>query len=130
MYTATTRAIRVTVKPQYLPDQSDAAKSQYVWAYHVRIENRGDTAVQLRSRHWKITDGRGHQKEVKGPGVVGQTPLLQPGEVFEYTSGTPLTTPSGFMGGTYQMVSESGENFDIEIPTFSLDTPAGSRQLN
>ena len=130
MYTATTRAIRVTVKPQYLPDQSDAAKSQYVWAYHVRIENRGDTAVQLRSRHWKITDGRGLQKEVKGPGVVGQTPLLQPGEVFEYTSGTPLTTPSGFMGGTYQMVSESGENFDIEIPTFSLDTPAGSRQLN
>jgi len=130
MYTATTRAISVTVKPQYLPDQSDPNKSQYVWAYQVRIENRGDIAVQLRSRHWKITDGLGRQQEVKGPGVIGKTPRLRPGEVFEYTSGTPLSTSSGFMGGTYQMVSESGENFDIEIPTFSLDTPGVSRQLN
>ena len=130
MYTATTRAIRVTVKPQYLPDQSDPAKAQYVWAYQVRIENTGDTAVQLRSRHWKITDGLGRLQEVKGPGVVGKTPRLRPGEIFEYTSGTPLSTSSGIMTGTYQMVSETGENFDIEIPTFSLDTPAGSRQLN
>jgi len=130
MYSATTRAISVTVRPQYQPDQSDPAKSQYVWAYQVRIENRGDVAVQLRSRHWKITDALGRMKEVKGPGVIGQTPRLNPGEVFEYTSGTPLTTPSGFMGGTYQMVSEAGEQFDIEIPTFSLDTPSGSRQLN
>ena len=130
MYTATTRAICVTVKPQYLPDQSDPAKSQFVWAYQVRIENRGDVAVQLRSRHWKITDGLGRQQEVKGPGVVGKTPRLKPGDVFEYSSGTPLSTSSGIMGGTYQMVSETGENFDIEIPTFSLDTPGGSRQLN
>ena len=130
MYTATTRAIQVTVQPRYLPDQSDPAKSQYVWAYNVRIENQGDVAVQLRSRHWKITDGLGRQQEVKGAGVIGKTPRLRPGEVFEYTSGTPLSTPSGFMGGTYQMVSESGENFDIEIPTFSLDTPNESRQLN
>lgn len=130
MYTATTRAIRVTVKPQYLPDQSDPTKSQYVWAYQVRIKNEGDEAVQLRSRHWKITDGLGRSQEVKGPGVIGKTPRLRPGEMFEYTSGTPLSTPSGFMGGTYQMVSESGENFDIEIPTFSLDTPAVGRQLN
>ena len=130
VYVATTRAICVTVRPQYLPDQSDPAKSQYVWAYKVRIENQGDVAVQLRSRHWKITDGLGRQQEVKGPGVIGKTPRLRPGEVFEYTSGTPLSTPSGFMGGTYQMVSESGENFDIEIPTFSLDTPNESRQLN
>jgi len=130
MYTATTRAICVTVKPQYLPDQSDPNKSQYVWAYQVRIENKGDTPVQLRSRHWKITDGLGRLQEVKGPGVVGKTPRLRPGEVFEYTSGTPLSTSSGIMGGTYQMVSESGENFDIEIPTFSLDTPSVSRQLN
>ena len=130
MYTATTRAISVTVKPQYLPDQSDPNKSQYVWAYQVRIENKGDIAVQLRSRHWKITDGLGRQQEVKGPGVIGKTPRLRPGEVCEYTSGTPLSTSSGFMGGTYQMVSESGENFDIEIPTFSLDTPSVSRQLN
>lgn len=130
MYTATTRAIRVTVRPQYLPDQSDPAKSQFVWAYQVRIENKGEETVQLRSRHWKITDGLGRRQEVKGAGVVGKTPRLRPGEVFEYTSGTPLSTPSGFMGGTYQMVSESGENFDIEIPTFSLDTPGESRQLN
>ena len=130
MYSATTRAIVVTVTPQYLPDQSDPAKSQFVWAYQVRIENKGDIAVQLRSRHWKITDGLGRQQEVKGPGVVGKTPLLRPGEMFEYTSGTPLSTPSGIMGGTYQMVSESGETFDIEIPTFSLDTPSSQRRLN
>jgi ApaG protein len=130
MYSATTRAINVTVRPQYLPDQSDPAKSQYVWAYQVRIENKGDVAVQLRSRHWQITDALGRKKEVKGPGVIGQTPRLNPGEVFEYTSGTPLTTPSGFMGGTYQMVSDAGEAFDIEIPTFSLDIPSGTRQLN
>ncbi|TAJ85236.1 Co2+/Mg2+ efflux protein ApaG [Reyranella sp.] len=130
MYSATTRAIVVTVTPQYLPDQSDPAKSQFVWAYQVRIENKGDIAVQLRSRHWKITDGLGRQQEVKGPGVIGKTPLLRPGEMFEYTSGTPLSTPSGFMGGTYQMVSESGEAFDIEIPTFSLDTPSSQRRLN
>ena len=130
MYKATTRAIQVTVEPQYLPDQSDPNKAQFVWAYQVRIENKGDTAVQLRSRHWKITDGLGRLQEVKGPGVIGKTPRLRPGEVFEYTSGSSLSTSSGFMGGTYQMVSESGENFDIEIPTFSLDTPNAKRQLN
>lgn len=129
-YSATTRAIVVTVTPQYLPDQSDPAKSQYMWAYQVRIENKGDVAVQLRSRYWKITDGLGRQQEVRGPGVVGKTPVLRPGEMFEYTSGTPLSTPSGFMGGTYQMVNESGEAFDIEIPTFSLDTPSSQRRLN
>jgi ApaG protein len=130
MYTSTTRAIQVTVRPQYLPDQSDPAKSQFVWAYQVRIENKGNETVQLRSRHWKITDGLGRRQEVKGPGVVGKTPKLRPGDVFEYTSGTPLATPSGFMSGTYQMVSESGENFDIEIPTFSLDMPSNERRLN
>ena len=130
MYTATTRAISVTVQPRYLPEQSDPAKSQYVWAYQVRIENQGAVAVQLRSRHWKITDGLGRRQEVKGKGVVGETPRLEPGEVFEYTSGTPLSTPSGFMGGTYQMISDTGESFDIEIPTFSLDTPGSTRQLN
>ncbi len=130
MYKATTRAIQVTVQPQYLPDQSEPEKSQFVWAYKVRIENGGDVAVQLRSRHWKITDGLGRVQEVKGPGVVGKTPLLRPGEVFEYTSGTPLSTPSGIMGGTYQMVDEAGVKFDIEIPTFSLDTPTVQRSLN
>jgi ApaG protein len=130
MYTATTRAIEVTVRPQYLPNQSDAAKSQFAWAYQVRIENKGDVTVQLRSRHWKITDALGRRQDVEGPGVVGKTPMLRPGEAFEYTSGTSLSTPWGVMGGTYQMVSESGENFDIEIPTFSLDTPAAERRLN
>jgi ApaG protein len=130
MYTATTRAIEVTVRPQYLPDQSDSAKSQFVWAYFVRIENKGDIAVQLRSRHWKITDALGRMQEVRGPGVVGKTPLLRPGEMFEYNSATSLSTPSGIMGGSYQMVSESGENFDIEVPTFSLDTPTAERRLN
>jgi ApaG protein len=120
----------VTVRPQYLPDQSDPAKSQFVWEYRVRIENKGDIAVQLRSRHWKITDALGRLQEVKGAGVVGETPMLRPGEVFEYRSGTPLSTPWGVMGGTYQMVSEAGENFDIEIPTFSLDPPATERRLN
>ena len=130
MYKATTRAIQVTVEPQYLPDQSEPTKSQYVWSYKVRIENQSDVAVQLRSRHWKITDGLGRFQEVKGPGVVGKTPLLRPGEMFEYTSGTPLSTPSGIMGGTYQMVDEAGVKFDIEIPTFSLDTPTTQRRLN
>jgi len=130
MYTATTRAIQVTVRPQYLPNQSDPARPQFAWSYEVHIENKGDVTVQLRSRHWKITDALGRQQEVKGPGVVGKTPLLRPGEMFEYTSGTSLPTPWGSMGGTYQMVSESGENFDIEIPTFSLDTPAAERRLN
>jgi ApaG protein len=130
MYKATTRAIQVTVEPQYLPDQSEPSKSQYVWSYKVRIENGSDVAVQLRSRHWKITDGLGRLQEVKGPGVVGKTPLLRPGETFEYTSGTPLSTPSGIMGGTYQMVDEAGVKFDIEIPTFSLDTPTAQRSLN
>lgn len=130
MYKATTRAILVTVQPQYLPDQSEPAKSQFVWSYTVRIENHGDVAVQLRSRHWKITDGLGRLQEVKGPGVVGKTPLLRPGERFEYTSGTPLSTPSGIMAGTYQMVDEAGVKFDVDIPTFSLDTPTAQRSLN
>ena len=130
MYEATTRAIKVTVRPQYRPDQSDPSQSQFAWAYHVRLENTGSETVQLRSRHWKIRDGNGRLQEVKGPGVVGQTPVLRPGESFEYSSGTPLSTPSGIMSGTYQMVNESGEQFDIEIPAFSLDSPAASRSVN
>jgi len=120
----------VSVRPQYLPDQSDPAGSQYVWAYHVRIENQGGETVQLRSRHWRITDGLGRLQETRGPGVIGKTPMLRPGEVFEYTSGTPLSTSSGIMSGSYQMVSETGEKFDIEIPAFSLDTPAAPRSLH
>jgi ApaG protein len=130
MYEATTRAIKVTVRPQYLPDQSNPAQSQFVWAYHVKLHNAGSETVQLRARHWKITDALGRSQEVKGPGVIGQTPTLKPGESFEYTSGTPLSTSSGIMGGTYQMVSETGERFDIQIPTFSLDTPTAPRSVN
>ena len=130
MYTAVTNDIRVTVQPVFLEEQSAPAEGRFVWAYHVRIENEGSETVQLRTRHWRITDAMGRVQEVRGQGVVGKTPLLRPGEMFEYNSGTSLSTPSGFMGGTYQMVSESGENFDIEIPTFSLDLPSPDRKLN
>lgn len=122
-YTEVTRQIRVTVEPIWLEEQSDPKEQRYVWAYHVRIENEGDETVQLRSRHWMITDARGHVEHVRGPGVVGKQPRLEPGESFEYTSGAPLTTPSGFMGGTYRMITADGESFDIQIPTFSLDSP-------
>jgi ApaG protein len=122
-YTATTRDIRVTVRPAYLDDQSAPNDNHFVWAYHVTIENLGRETVQLRSRHWRITDARGELHEVKGPGVIGEQPVLEPGDVFDYTSGTPLATPSGIMNGTYQMENERGEAFDIEIPAFSLDSP-------
>ena len=123
-YTATTRAIRVTVQPFYLEDQSEPDEGRYVWAYRVRIENTGREAVQLLRRTWTITDARGRMIEVQGAGVVGEQPLLEPGESFEYTSGTPLDTPSGFMTGAYHMVADtSGEAFDVAIPTFSLDSP-------
>ena len=122
-YTATTRGIAVSVEPTYLEAQSSPDSSQYLSAYRVVIENQGQETVHLLSRHWMITNARGELNEVKGPGVVGEQPVLKPGESYEYTSGAPLNTPSGMMGGAYQMESESGERFDIEIPTFSLDRP-------
>ncbi len=130
MYTETTRSIRVTVKPFYLEEQSSPLDERYVWAYHVRIENRGLETVQLKSRHWRITDNRGHIEEVRGAGVVGEQPLLRPGESFEYTSGTPLPTPSGIMVGSYQMETKSGERFEVAIPAFSLDSPHQQVRLN
>lgn len=123
MYSATTRAIEVHVEPVYLDEQSEPDASRYVWAYHVRIENQGPEAVQLLNRYWRIVDARGQVQEVRGAGVVGEQPLLEPGESYEYTSGCPLQTSSGFMQGTYEMVNRSGEHFDIEIPPFSLDSP-------
>ena len=123
MYSATTRSITVTVVSQYLEDQSSPADSHFVWAYRVRIENHGDQTVQLRRRHWRITDGLGRMQEVRGPGVVGEQPVLAPGQTFEYTSGTPLSTPSGIMVGTYQMETGNGEQFNVDIPAFSLDSP-------
>ncbi|MFC3676331.1 Co2+/Mg2+ efflux protein ApaG [Ferrovibrio xuzhouensis] len=130
MYQQTTRNISITVEPLYLEDQSSPDENYYVWAYNVKIENAGGETVQLRSRYWRITDARGRIDEVRGPGVVGEQPVLGPGDSFEYTSGTPLPTPSGFMVGTYQMVAENGEEFDVVIPAFSLDCPYEARRLN
>ncbi|HEU0155094.1 MAG TPA: Co2+/Mg2+ efflux protein ApaG [Stellaceae bacterium] len=130
MYSETTRSINVTVKPVYLEDQSSPAEDHYVWAYHVRIENQGGETVQLRRRHWKITDGHGRMQEVRGPGVVGEQPVLEPGQSFEYTSGTPLPTPSGIMVGSYEMETRSGETFSVGIPAFSLDSPHQPVRLN
>jgi ApaG protein len=129
-YTATTRGIVVSVEPTYLDARSSPDDSQYFWAYRVIIENKGRQTVQLLNRHWMISNSRGELTEVKGPGVVGEQPVLKPGERHEYTSGAPLDTPSGMMGGSYQMESETGERFDIEIPTFSLDRPDHGVLLN
>jgi ApaG protein len=129
-YLAITRGIAVSVEPAYLEANSSPESSQYLWAYRVTIENQGRETVQLLSRHWMITNARGDLTEVKGPGVVGEQPVLRPGESYQYTSGAPLNTPSGMMGGAYQMESESGERFDIEIPTFSLDRPNQGGLLN
>ena len=130
MYRATTRQIEVTVEPNFVPEQSSAERSRYFWSYTIVIANTGNETVQLRTRHWIITDASGRRQEVRGEGVVGEQPVLAPGERFEYTSGVPLSTASGFMTGSYQMVSESGERFDIEVPTFSLDSPQAKRVLN
>jgi len=129
-YNAITRGISVSVKPTYLEDQSAPRDNRYVWAYHVRIENQGGETVQLRNRYWRITDSLGRVQEVRGAGVVGEQPVLQPGEHFEYTSGTPLPTPSGIMLGTYEMETQKGERFDVTIPPFSLDSPHQSRSVN
>jgi len=123
-YSKTTRGIRVSVRSFYLEDQSEPDESHYFWAYKVKIENHGREAVQLLRRTWHITDAHGRTQHVHGAGVVGEQPLLEPGEAFEYTSGTPLDTPSGFMSGAYHLVAPaSGENFDVAIPAFSLDSP-------
>lgn len=123
MYQETTNAISVTVKPVYLEDQSSPEDGHYVWAYWVKIENQSGETVQLRNRYWRITDSQGQVQEVRGAGVVGEQPVLKPGESFEYTSGTPLSTPSGIMLGTYQMQRNDGATFDVTIPAFSLDSP-------
>jgi ApaG protein len=123
-YCKTTRGVCVSVRSFYLADQSQPDDSHFVWAYRVKIENQSREAVQLLRRTWQITDARGRTQHVHGAGVVGEQPLLEPGESFEYTSGTPLDTPSGFMVGAYHMViASSGENFDVAIPPFSLDSP-------
>lgn len=130
MYSTTTHNVTVSVEPTYLDGESAPDKNLFVWAYTVRIENKGNETLQLRTRHWKITDSMGRTQEVRGPGVVGEQPVLKPGESFEYTSGTPLNTPSGIMTGTYAMEMADGTLVDIDIPAFSLDTPGAPRQVH
>ena len=130
MYNDTTGGIRVTVRPRFLDDQSDPNDHHFVWAYSVRIENASEERVQLLNRYWRITDAMGAIKEVRGAGVVGEQPVLQPGEAFEYTSGTPLSTPSGIMVGAYEMQRGDGQTFEVAIPAFSLDSPHERASVN
>lgn len=130
IYERTTQGIRVSVKPAYLEDQSDPPESRYVWSYAVTIENQGRETVQLLSRYWHITDANGRVQEVRGPGVVGEQPVLEPGQAFEYASGCPLQTASGAMVGSYQFRSASGQSFEAEIPMFLLESPYERRQIH
>jgi len=130
MYTSETNGIRVSVEPTFLDDQSTPDESHYVWAYRVHIENNSARTVQLRNRYWRITDAAGLVHEVRGPGVVGKEPVLEPGETYDYTSGAPLKTPSGIMVGSYEMESPNGDRFDVAIPAFSLDSPYQAVRLN
>ncbi|MBB3237599.1 Co2+/Mg2+ efflux protein ApaG [Phyllobacterium endophyticum] len=130
MYKAITRDIEVTVEPFYLEEQSNPEENRYVWGYRITIANDSEATVQLRARYWKITDGNGHMEEVRGPGVIGEQPILNPGDSFQYSSGCPLTTTSGVMVGRYTMQTDAGDRFDVEIPAFSLDLPDQLRTLN
>jgi ApaG protein len=130
-YSEITRGIRVTVTPFYLDDRSKPDAREFFWAYKVEIANHGTRTVQLMRRTWHITDAMGRTQQVHGPGVVGEQPVIEPGEAFEYTSGTPLSTPSGFMHGQYHMVeTATAEPFDVAIPAFSLDSPYQDARLN
>lgn len=129
-YTSTTQDVTVSVEPTYLASESAPEQNLYVWAYKVRIKNNGAETLQLKTRHWKITDGFGRLQEVIGPGVVGLEPIIKPGDSFEYTSGTPLSTPSGIMAGVYAMQKPDGNLMDINIPAFSLDAPGAAKILN
>ena len=130
MYRTVTRDIEVLVTPRYLSERSSPDNGYFFWAYTIEIKNRGAETVQLKTRHWRITDSHGRLQDVRGAGVVGKQPVLEPGGSFEYTSGVPLPTPSGFMVGTYSMETSAGEGFDIDIPAFSLDSVHGQRTIN
>lgn len=130
MYISTTSNVTVSVEPIYLDHESQPEHNIYVWAYKVRIQNDGEETLQLRTRYWKITDSFGRVQEVRGPGVVGEQPVLDPGQSFEYTSGTPLSTPSGIMSGTYSMEKKDGSILEVDIPPFSLDSPGDNKQVN
>jgi ApaG protein len=130
MYKAETRGISVSVQPRFVEEESSPDSGRYFFAYTVEITNNGDEQVQLRSRHWRIVDGRGEMQEVRGAGVVGKQPVLGPGESFSYTSGCPLTTPDGTMEGTYTMATPDGRSFEAAIPAFSLDSPHVRRVMH
>lgn len=130
MYRATTHGVQVTVTPRFSPERSDPDRNQYFWAYTIEIVNLGAETVQLRTRHWIITDALGRVQEVRGAGVVGEQPVLPPGGHFEYTSGVPLPTSTGIMEGSYNFTTPSGEAFDAEVPAFSLDLPGVVHTLN
>lgn len=130
MYTAETMGIRVTARPDYSPDRSDPEGGVYFWVYTIEIRNLGPVPVSLRSRYWRIVDGLGRVNEVRGIGVVGAQPRIAPGEAYDYTSGCPLTTPSGIMQGSYTMQTDAGDFFDVAIPAFSLDLPVQRRTVN
>jgi ApaG protein len=130
MYEAVTHGIRIKVEPQYVEEQSSPDDSYFFWAYTIEIANQSDAVVQLKTRHWRITDARGKTEEVRGPGVVGKTPVLDPGESFTYTSGCPLGTASGIMVGSYQMQLQDGSLIDVAVPAFSLDSPFAVRSVN
>ena len=130
MYQAVTRGISVTVTPRYMPEESSPDESRYFFAYTVEIINTSLQRVQLKARYWRIVDAHGHVQEVRGAGVVGEQPVLGPGESYSYTSGCPLTTPSGTMQGSYVMETADGDTFDAEIPAFSLDIPQAKRVLH
>ncbi|MCF1504790.1 MULTISPECIES: Co2+/Mg2+ efflux protein ApaG [Hyphomicrobiales] len=130
MYRATTRNITVSVAPEFLEKESNREAGRFFWAYTIEITNEGQERVQLLRRHWQITDALGRTEEVHGPGVVGEQPEIPPGETFRYTSGCPLSTPSGIMVGSYDMVSETGSGFSVEIPAFSLDLPGQKALLH
>lgn len=130
MYEAVTQNIKISVQTQFIKDQSNPDEGYYVWAYHITIANKGGETVQLISRHWKITDGLGRLQEVKGDGVVGEQPILHPGQKYSYSSGTPLATASGFMQGSYFMRRKDGSGFEAEVPGFSLDSPYSKSVLH
>jgi len=129
-YTAETDGVLVKVRPSYLAGQSDPEAGRWVWAYQVEIVNLTGSPLQLMSRHWIITDAAGHVEEVHGPGVIGQQPVILPGESYSYASGCPLPTPSGLMVGSYEMRDAQGKVFEASIPAFSLDVPGYRRTLN
>lgn len=123
-HAATTEGVTVRVAVSYLPEQSEPARGRWFWAYHIRIENDSDRTVQLLTRHWIITDGRGARHSVEGEGVVGEQPLIAPGASYDYVSGCPLQTPNGAMQGSYRLIGEDGMQFDAAIPRFALTAPA------